>query len=401
MPSKFDKPFGAGLPEPEAQAKYGRSAEVLRYAEKLRVQRDAKALVDAEYSAGLADAAIGALMVDGGTFVFDIPDGIPCLWGDGQAVAWAEGEALIIAGPPGVGKTTIAHQVVEAMISLFGGRVLDLDVPALPEGGKILYLACDRPGQIARAMRRRLKDHDRADVARKLIIWRGPPPGDFAKDTDLLTRLCQTAGASVVIIDSLKDVALGLSEDATGAGLNQSRQKALAAGIQVMELHHLVKRGPDGAAPTKLADLYGSAWISAGAGSILLVWGEAGDPIVKVAHLKQPAHEVGPLTVMHDHETGQSHVQHAIRAEDLAGGYNGGITAAKLAERMFDTDRPTANQVEKARRKLDAAVRAGTLARVEGERGGGKDRTPTKYLPVKQDDEMSEKAITQAITGAA
>src|SRR5688500_9512898 len=42
----------------------------------------------------------------------------------------------------------------------------------------------------------------------------------------------------------------------------------------------------------------------AGAGSVILLWGEPGGALVDLTHLKQPAGDVGPLRVFHDHATG-------------------------------------------------------------------------------------------------
>ncbi|MBV9023167.1 MAG: helicase DnaB, partial [Streptomycetaceae bacterium] len=40
------------------------------------------------------------------------------LWGTREQTAWASGESLMIVGAPGVGKTTLAHQVVLARLGL-------------------------------------------------------------------------------------------------------------------------------------------------------------------------------------------------------------------------------------------------------------------------------------------
>ena len=45
-----------------------------------------------------------------GGIIFDAPKYVPAI-GVGHDVLWSEGEPLIIAGPPGVGKTTIAQQL--------------------------------------------------------------------------------------------------------------------------------------------------------------------------------------------------------------------------------------------------------------------------------------------------
>lgn len=313
----------------------------------------------------------GWRFVDGGSFVLDAPDQVVAVWGNGQEVLWADGEALTVVGPPGVGKSTIAGQLVRALMGL-APDVLGYNVQ--PAAGRVLYLAMDRPSQIARALRRHFAPEERAALEERLVVWKGPPPADLARHTDLLAGLCDRAGASHVVIDSLKDAAIGLTEDEVGAGYNRARQTALAAGVQVLELHHVVKRGANGARPTTLADLYGSAWLSAGTGSVLLLWGAAGDPIVELHHLKQPAEPVGPLRVIHDHAAGHSSVWHATDALSLlAVAGASGRTVKDVAAAMFETDQPDRNHLEKARRKLERLVEAGHVERIEGpaeERGG-------------------------------
>lgn len=305
-------------------------------------------------------------LTPGGTFILDAPDHVPAIWGDGTAVVWAEGESLILAGPPGVGKTTVAGQVLRARLA--GGEVLGL--PVAPTGSRVLYLAMDRPRQIARALRRMLGDLPREVLDERLVVWQGPPLADIARHPETLLGLAQLAGADTVVVDSLKDAAVGLTDDETGAGYNRARQYCLAAGVEVLELHHVVKRGQNGATPTTLADVYGSAWITAGAGSVVLLWGEAGDPIVSWRHLKQPASEVGPWRIAHDHDAGHSVVYHAadlLTVARLKG--EAGLTAKEAAVAIFEKSKPSSAEVEKARRRLDRLVDSGELARQDGDRG--------------------------------
>ncbi|BCT76088.1 hypothetical protein SCMU_19300 [Sinomonas cyclohexanicum] len=339
----------------------------------------------------LAEQAQESPFTDGGAFIFDLPAETPAVWGRGQNVLWAEGESTMIVGPPGVGKTTITGQVVRALI--FGGTVLGYRVR--PQG-RILYLAMDRPAQIARSLKRQFSPDDREAVSENLVVHKGPPPADMAKNTDILVQMCRAARAAVVVVDSLKDAAVGLSEDAVGAGWNIARQKALAAGVQVLELHHQVKRGANGEAPTTLADVYGSAWITGGAGSVILLAGTAGDPIVELRHLKTPAEPVGPFKVIHDHDRGQSTVWHAADPIDMARASKGaGVEATDLAKAMFSKDRPTANEIEKARRKLNSLVRSGHLVIVERHSVlGGAARKA--YVLATHDDDESTHASTHA-----
>lgn len=307
------------------------------------------------------DAAIGDPLtnrfVDGARFVLDAPETVPAIWGSGSDVLWAVGESLILAGPPGVGKTTLTGQVVRGLLGLQRDV---LDQPVEPAQGRVLYLAMDRPQQIARALRRHFSPAERNVLSDRLVAWKGPPPADLAKYTDLLAVLADRAGASHVILDSLKDAAIGLTDDEVGSGYNRARQYALANDVQVLELHHVVKRGANGTKPNTLADLYGSAWITAGAGSVVLLWGAAGDPIVELSHLKQPADTVGPLRVIHDHTTGLSSVWHSTDALTLLRhAPASGLTAQALASSMFETDKPDRNQTERARRRLDKLTQEG------------------------------------------
>jgi replicative DNA helicase len=147
----------------------------------------------------------------------------------------------MIGAPQGVGKTTLAGMLVRARIGLSDDPVLGLLVEASDQ--PVLYLAMDRPRQIARSLSRQfradLKSRDVLD--KKLLVRPGPPPEDLAQNPTLLVRMAQELGVGTVVVDSLKDAAVGLSDDAVGAGWNRARQHVLAAGIEMIELHHTRK----------------------------------------------------------------------------------------------------------------------------------------------------------------
>lgn len=176
----------------------------------------------------------------GGSFILDTDPTPQALWGSGDQVLWADGEALINSGPQGVGKTTLTQQLglgrcgFEEYAELLGFRIT-------PGQKRVLYLAMDRPKQIARSFRRMVGEAWRAELDARLVVWQGPPPNDLARYPSLLLKLCQQADADTVIVDSLKDAALKLSDDDVGAGYNRARQLAIVSGVQVIELHHLRK----------------------------------------------------------------------------------------------------------------------------------------------------------------
>ncbi|MCW2898516.1 MAG: Replicative helicase [Streptosporangiaceae bacterium] len=317
---------------------------------------------------------ITSRLVAGGAFILDRPEQIPAVWGEDDQVLWAEGEGLIIAGPAGVGKTTVGQQVLLAAIGI---RSHALGFAVRP-AKRVLYLASDRPQQAARSMARMVNHEHRDILDAQLVFWPGPPPSDFIKDPSILVRLCQKAGADMVCLDSLKDMAGELASEEGGQAINSAIQRTLVEDIEVIALHHHRKQGggkDGGREPTSLDELYGSTWITAGAGSVVSLWGAAGDPIVSMKHLKQPAGECGPWRLKHDHPNGYTEVWHEVDVLDVLVHARGMLTAQQLAAQIYSPDKgkPTPSEVEKARRKLDQLAERGLARKVSGGGGRGKE----------------------------
>jgi hypothetical protein len=311
----------------------------------------------------------------GGRFILDTtPDAEP-IWGLGTEVLFADGEALILAGGQGLGKTTLGQQIALGRCGFEEYADL-LGFPIKPGARRTLYLAMDRPKQAARSFRRMVGEAWRAEPDDRLVVMQGPPPHDLARNTDVLTHLCAKADADTVIVDSLKDAAIGLNDDEVGAGYNRARQTALTAGVQVVELHHN-RKTQNGTAKRELTidDLYGSTWLTSGVGSVLLLTGAPGDAIVTLRHLKQPSDEVGPLRVLHDHSTGRSTIYHAVDLLVLA---QQPLSAVEAARQLFDVQTPNANQKKKAERRLAQLVKAGRLRVCQT--GSQSTKTPTKWV---------------------
>jgi replicative DNA helicase len=293
---------------------------------------------------------------DGATFILDEAADLEARWGRGGEVLWARGESLVIAAPPGVGKTTLAGQIVAGLIGITPDV---LGYPITP-ATRVLYLAMDRPRQIRRALRRLFTEEHREQLAEHLVVRPGPIPSDLGNKPELLLDLVCSHGCDVVVLDSLKDAAVQLTDDRIGGNVNRAIQACNAADVDTLVLHHQ-RKGVGGEKPTKLEDVYGSTWITAGAGSVFLLWGEAGSEIVELSHLKQPADPVGPFTIEHDHHHGTSRISHGfdalaflrLRGED-------GATVAEAAQAEHGTiQKPGSAKWKKTERRLRALVKDG------------------------------------------
>ncbi|MFJ9445453.1 hypothetical protein ACIRRH_26840 [Kitasatospora sp. NPDC101235] len=278
----------------------------------------------------------------------------------------------------------MAHQVVLARLGLLSA-VLDMPVA---EGERVLYLAMDRPPQIARVFARRVLPADRRHLAERLIFWTGPLPASLDREPNLLAEMAEAHRADTVVIDSLKDVVGKLTDDEAGLAYNNARQRLLRSGTQLLELHHQRKSGGDskrGERPV-LDRVYGSAWFTAGAGSVLFLAGAAGDPIVKLHQLKTVTGDVGPLSVVHDHTRGTSTVEAALDPAAILAAAPQGMTARELACRLTGEADPDRSDIEKARRRLESLVKAGRATRQDGTTGGTgggqqtRDRSTVRHI---------------------
>lgn len=346
--------------------------ETDRELNRLRAQHRAKELFAAEQAErSKAEVAQSARVHDGASFLLDIPPTPPAIWGKGDDILWSRGESIMLVGPQGVGKTTLAGQLLRALVGL-QTEVLGFPVEAAAK--RVGYLAMDRPEQARRALGRMFREEERSFLAEVIRVWSGPLPTDAALDPQIFVRMANQLETDALFVDSMKDAAIGLSKDEVGAGYNRARQFALAEGIQLIELHHVVKNGVDGKAPRNLAGVYGSTWLTSGAGSVIMLWGEAGDPIIDLNHLKQPINEVGPFKIRHDRETGLSEIYHDEDTDIVALARRSGasgVSAHEAAACLFSVEKPSTAQVEKVRRKLAQLVADGLLVQ-QGTGGRGR-----------------------------
>lgn len=299
-------------------------------------------------------------LIGAGAWLAAEPDHVPAVWGDGDEVLWAEGEPFLIGGQQGLGKTTLGQRLVVTAVGLGDGQLLGYPVKRFR---RVLYLAMDRPRQAARSMRRMVSPAMYAALDERVLIWRGPPLRDLGKRPGHLLELALAADAELVVIDSLKDAAMKLTDDEVGANVNRAFQFVVAAGIEVGGLHH--ERKADGASTSRKAGIdnfYGSTWLTSGCGSVVQLIGNPGDPIVRFHHVKQPVVEVGPFDVLHDHAAGTVTVADRERSPvDIVNRSPRGITARMAAQGLAGTIEVSRTDVAKVRSKLDRAAGKGLI----------------------------------------
>jgi replicative DNA helicase len=290
----------------------------------------------------------------------------------------AAGESLFLVAPPGLGKTTMAQRLARGLIGLDGSELLGY--PITPTDKPVVYVAADRPRQGQRSLKRMTTEADRAKLNEMLYVHAGPLPFNIVDDQKTLASWATHLDAGTLIIDSLGYVAVDLVKDETGSRVNNAFANVVAAGIELIVLHHQRKIGRGDTHPTLISDVYGSQWFTAGAGSVLYLEGRASDPIFQVKHFKSPAAEVGPLTVTIDHQAGQIDL-HRHGGDDLLLYLRNapkGLTVAQAAELLYGAN-PRAADKEKTRRKLEGYL-PDLAHKVDGSRGGSSDqKKPTKY----------------------
>jgi replicative DNA helicase len=294
----------------------------------------------------------------GGSWILDRPQTVNAIWGHGDEVAWAQGEAMMIVGSDGTGKTVLAHNLILRMIGLDSSLLLGL--PVLPRK-RVLYLAQDRPMQAARAFRRLVGLMDRADLdaALKVVDW---PLGPLDNDPRLLLEVAERNEADTVMVDSLKDVVNEPSSERSGQAIKQAYQIAIAGGVETAILHHDRKQAQDSRPRRllKLADVYGSRLAVAGCGSVIALNGTSGDPVIELRHLKQPAGEVGPLKVVFNFETGELNLYQGGDLLQILAAAKDGLTVQDAARILYETSTPSNSERERARRKLKTLVTRGS-----------------------------------------
>lgn len=321
------------------------------------------------------------LFIDGVTFLDSVGEEDPPLWGDGDSSLWERGESLMLFGPPGVGKSTLAHLVVFGRLGITSEA---LGYPIEGDERKVLYLAMDRPKQIARAMRRLVIPEAREVLRERLMVHYGPLPVNILKATEWLLRRAQEVGAGTIVVDSVKDVLPKPSDEETANLYHRARGLCLAEGIEWAELHHNRKTSGGYTAPKSLDDVYGNRFLTAGAGSVISLFGESGDTVVEMSQVKTPSGEFYPKQVEIDKKAGtmaffeEVTIEGVLTAAGLAG-----VLAREAAARLYAVKKPNRSQIQNTRNKLNRMVTRGDVERTPAKSGqpGEDDAIHYRWVP--------------------
>lgn len=240
-----------------------------------------------------------------------------CIWGNavpGGTMAWAENQGVIIAGPPGTGKSTIALQVILRRVGILGGDVLGM--PVVETEQPLVYLALDRADQIRQSIRRMVPTTAADEAIRRLLMIDNLPPTVDLRQVETLIGWLRGMGAGGVVIDSAKDLGFDLNDSSEGQAFNFMVQATLRAGIQILVTHHSRKVPRGDRKPLTLNDLHGSQWVAAGAGSVIMLDGEAGPKPKRLVHVKPLTVPMLPLALTMNHDTGEIDYEEGDGPED-------------------------------------------------------------------------------------
>ncbi len=281
----------------------------------------------------------------------------------------------MFVGPSSVGKSTLAQLAILARIGMRGDV---LGYPVEDDGGRVLYVAGDRPMQIRESIAR-MVDIDNPNFDR-LVMWPGPLPVPITAEANwrFITERALEVRASTIAIDSVKDVVPNVNDETMAGGYNQARQYALASGIEWIEIHHSRKATSENRAPRRLDDVRGSGTLTAGAGSVISLFAESGATEVSFTHLKPLKGIHRPMMLTFDGDRGEVSISEGSSVSPVDGAFlfigDNGLTPDE-ATSYAHGESATPRDRDRIRKDLERRAQRGELLSVK------EGRTRRYFLP--------------------
>jgi hypothetical protein len=220
-------------------------------------------------------------------------------------------------------------------------------------------------------------------IKQKLIVWRGPLPFSCDQHPELFAQWLMEVGGDdlgMVIGDSVKDMVSSCTEDTPGMGFNDAVQRVLAQGVEFGCCHHNRKENAQNTKPRKLADVYGSRWLTAGLGSVLKIW-KADEHSRELTQLKTPYGEaIKPIEYQDRYVIGRSDITPPITdalVSALVDAGADGLTEAEAVEAVR-------SHRSRVRRALDNLVESDSYEPGFEKTGGTRANKPRKVWRVRQ-----------------
>ena len=293
--------------------------------------------------------------VDGATFVDGVPDHVPALWGDSNEVLWAQGEPLMLVGP----RASARRRSCSSSPSPASASAPSYSASRSRRTGRVLYVAADRPTQAASSLRRMVDadDHEHS-FATGSSSGKGRSRSTLADAQRGLVELADELGdVATSSIDSLKDVAARPREGRD----REPRQHRLPGARRVrtassLVIHHQRKEQKGGAKPQAARRRLRITLAHRRHGLRLLLWGEPGDLVVELRHLKQPvrggrsARRSSTTTLPADQPSTSAPTSRPSSRWPRPGSPS---TTPRSASSRHN---PSKNEIEKARRKLETLI---------------------------------------------
>ena len=209
--------------------------------------------------------------------------------------------------------------------------------------------------------------------------WKGAAPVRSREvRSGALADFVESHRAGTLMIDSVKDMTVGLSDDVQRCQFNMAIEEGHRPRHRVLSNHHQRKAQAEKKRPDTLDDVYGPRGLPQATEACCLLWGKPNDPIVTLHHVKSPRMRSDRSNSRSTSSKEADSPRRRNRAGTAGCRRHDGLEAADAARQVYETDKPSAARREKIRRQLEELVKGG----VATSQKGIKKTDPARYFPL-------------------